>query len=374
MFHLRKRNKKGPYYVDFTFKGKRIVRSTNISELSLAKDIAEKIRREYINRYHKIGDYVKPQITMAEYFSEYFEKVKNDKRSSTLYNEQYYANSFVKFTMNCYIANINKTLIESWKAYLFSKKSNSGSVVSNATFNIHLRFLKTVFNRAVMDGYLDSNPFNGFSQLRVDKKRLYFLESELKSVFDQINQEIFLSKSDHRKQYLRRYKSLILFLRYTGLRISEAIDLRPRNVDLENNVIHIEITKSGDTRTVPLQKVASDCLRQLGDEMFHDFDPHYVSRKFRNYLRKAGISGMKLHCLRHTFATRLYEQGFDLSIIQQFLGHKDIRTTQVYAKATPQTLKNVILKLEGNSYPENENDTGRIAEPIFLKQKYVTNR
>jgi len=70
-----------------------------------------------------------------------------------------------------------------------------------------------------------------------------------------------------------------------------------------------------------------------------------ITHKFNQYLQRAGIKGMKLHSLRHTFATMLISSGVDIYTVSRLLGHSDIRTTMIYAKLQVGVLQEAIKKL-----------------------------
>ena len=71
-----------------------------------------------------------------------------------------------------------------------------------------------------------------------------------------------------------------------------------------------------------------------------------MSRKFAHYVQKAGQIGFKLHSLRHTFATNLVSAGVDIYTVSRLLGHSDIRTTLIYAKAKVEVLRDAVERLE----------------------------
>ena len=85
-------------------------------------------------------------------------------------------------------------------------------------------------------------------------------------------------------------------------------------------------------RIVLLNRRANEILVSVGNNLFQDLNKTLVTHKFTYFVKCAGLSGFKLHSLRHTFATRLIAHGIDIDTVSKLLGHSDIRTTMVYAK------------------------------------------
>ena len=140
---------------------------------------------------------------------------------------------------------------------------------------------------------------------------------------------------------------LILALAYgAGLRISEVVNLRVRDIDLERGVIHIKEAKGRKDRltvlperllidiTVAMRgKAGTDYL--LGSERGGKLSVRAVSKIFEHAMQKAGVQKpATFHSLRHSFATHLLENGTDIRYIQKLLGHSSIRTTEIYTQVT----------------------------------------
>jgi integrase len=157
----------------------------------------------------------------------------------------------------------------------------------------------------------------------------------------------------HRENVIRfrkTFKLYVEFLLNTGLRREEALKLRLEHVDLSQNVIFVEKTKTGQMRVIPLNRRAKEILIELGENLFSKLNKHDVTNKFRHYLEQAGLEGFKLHSLRHTFATRLLSMGVDLYTISRLLGHTDMKTSMIYAKTNVETLRGVVEKLGDCGY------------------------
>jgi integrase/recombinase XerD len=136
------------------------------------------------------------------------------------------------------------------------------------------------------------------------------------------------------------------FLLNTGLRREEAVQLRRENVDLQQGVIFIGRTKDKDARIIPLTGRASWILEQLGEGLFEELKKNTATQKFISAASRSGLKGFKLHSLRHTFATRLIELGVDILAVSKLLGHSDIRTTMIYAKAGVAVLRDAVRRLD----------------------------
>jgi len=135
---------------------------------------------------------------------------------------------------------------------------------------------------------------------------------------------------------------LLLMLTYSsGLRVSEAVNLRYSDIDLQRRVLHIRSGKGRKDRFIMLSAKSALLLEQYrtaaGSEswVFPGRDGHLTIRSaqhvFEHALARAGIGKRaSIHSLRHTFATHLLESGVDLRSIQALLGHTSITTTSRY--------------------------------------------
>ncbi len=168
---------------------------------------------------------------------------------------------------------------------------------------------------------------------------------------------VVLSKSEIIKIinsiYNKKHK-LIIFLAYSsGLRVSEVVNLKVKDIDLENLVIHIKSSKGRKDRITvlsgkikkPLSKLI--VLKDKNDLVFEtERDGKYSTRTlqkiFSNALSKSNIKkDATFHSLRHSFATHLLENGTDIRYVQELLGHNSIRTTQIYTHVMSPNIRNI---------------------------------
>lgn len=178
----------------------------------------------------------------------------------------------------------------------------------------------------------------------------YLTIEEVERLFDSI------SEND---PYQLRDKTIFELLYSSGLRISEAVDLKSSDVDFNSS--YITVTGKGNKeRIIPVnseaRRLMQKYLKESRDEILTDRESEYffiskkgsqLNRKSVWRLLKSYVSGMNIdknitpHTLRHSFATHLLENGADLRSVQELLGHMDISTTQIYTHLARESLQKV---------------------------------
>lgn len=143
-----------------------------------------------------------------------------------------------------------------------------------------------------------------------------------------------------------KHKTIISTIYSCGMRISEALNLKISDIDSKRMMIRIENSKGYKDREVML----SENLLILLREYYKEYKPKqyifegqsggkYTARSAEHVFKKALLDAKiikpaSLHTLRHSYATHLIEQGTDIRIVQELLGHKNIKTTQMYTHVT----------------------------------------
>ena len=222
-------------------------------------------------------------------------------------------------------------------------------VVARATVNRELAFLKRVFNVAIRDGLDIRNPVSRIPMLKENNERVRFLSQE--------EQARLLSELRHPK-----HKLLVLFAVNTGLRQEEQFGLLWEHVG--DGYVRIPRSKNGESRTVPLNEAARQCLHDIrklipeGGRCFPINAHNFYGRVFKPALSRAKIENLHWHDLRHTFASRLAMSGASLQTIKELLGHKSIAMTLRYAHLTPGHLREAVERLGSTG-----TDTGSVVSP-----------
>lgn len=150
-----------------------------------------------------------------------------------------------------------------------------------------------------------------------------------------------------------KHRLLIALAYGAGLRVSEVVRLKVEDVDIERMVLIVRQGKGKKDRlTVLPQSIINNlqkiiALKRVGDYVFESQQGGRLSeataqKAFYTALKKAGIKKpATFHSLRHSFATHLLENGVDVRYVQELLGHRNIRTTQIYTKVTNPSIRNI---------------------------------
>jgi len=201
-----------------------------------------------------------------------------------------------------------------------------GTGVKKSTTNREMALLKKMFHLAADWGYCAENP--------VVKVKLFPERDNLKERVLSAEEETSLLA--HCPPHLA---PIVVFALNTGLRRGEILGLRWDQVDPAGKSVRVTRTKSGRDRSVPLNDAAAGVIRApsrkghgsyvfpstKGGELMKS-----VAHSFARACRLAGITGLRFHDLRHTFATRLIRQGADIITVQALLGHHSVTVTQRY--------------------------------------------
>jgi len=155
-----------------------------------------------------------------------------------------------------------------------------------------------------------------------------------------------------------KHKLSLALMYSAGLRVSEIIKLKTKDLDFDNQILWVRRGKGNKDRQTLLPKILINVLKKytknsnLDDYVFESnrggiLTERSIQKVFHNALIKSKIcKNATCHSLRHSFATHLLEAGTDIRYIQELLGHKRLETTQIYTKVTNNKLKNIKSPLD----------------------------
>jgi len=251
-----------------------------------------------------------------------------------------------------------------FKAYLY--RLARAQELGPSTVRLRFAALRTFYKQAMREGKMKLNPVSDLSLPKLPRRLPVFLNQEQimallhapRKLWDatEKKQAAGGQKKDRRGtqnwQMLRDVAWLELFYS-AGLRLSELVQMRRRNLDLHQGTVRV-IGKGRKERLCPLGNPAIRALEEYLDACPFEGDALFVSAQgkplngrtvqlaLKRYLAVAGLDAkLTPHKLRHTFATHLLDRGADLRSVQELLGHSQLTTTQIYTSVSVERLKRV---------------------------------
>ncbi|MEO1958022.1 MAG: site-specific tyrosine recombinase/integron integrase [Nautiliaceae bacterium] len=227
--------------------------------------------------------------------------------------------------------------------------------IINATSSDVIAFLSQLENKRSLNRKLSSiNSFFDFAY----KRNLVEEKPKVKQAKVPQNLPKFLSKEEILNSishidslaswFELRDKALILFLYATGLRVSEAINVKLS--DIEDGWVRVRNSKGDKERIVPIADEALEAIKEYLNKRSCNSEYLFVNKNCQKLSRISAFNitkkylGVSPHVLRHSFATALVLGGADIRIVQELLGHAYLNTTQIYTHIQKENLKETILK------------------------------
>ncbi len=146
-----------------------------------------------------------------------------------------------------------------------------------------------------------------------------------------------------------KHRLVIMFLYYAGMRLNEVRNIKWEDIDFDREIIHIKIAKGDKERVVFLHHELKKTLEFYGigkhglvltSQRGQKYSYRTIQLIVKQAAKRAGINkNVTPHTLRHSFATHLLEGGADIRYIQQLLGHKYLKTTQIYTHVANKDIK-----------------------------------
>jgi integrase/recombinase XerC len=239
------------------------------------------------------------------------------------------------------LQDINHSLIRSWIVSLMEQK------VSPRSVNRKITTLKTFYKFLLRQKIVSDNPMLKIQSPKTSKRLPVFVEKE--------KMDVLLDNIEFGDDEEGIRNKLIIEMFYsTGMRLTELINLKSKNIDLNSNQLKV-LGKRNKERVIPFsnelgnkiqlymeirKRKASETLftSAKGKKMYEKFVYRIVNKYLSNVTT---IDKKSPHVLRHTFATHMLNNGADLNAIKELLGHANLAATQVYTHNTVEKLKNV---------------------------------
>ena len=227
-----------------------------------------------------------------------------------------------------------------------------GRGVSKRSCKRRLCSLRHFYKYMVNVGYIQDNPFIFVSAPKTETKYPHALYK------DQI-QEMFKRNMERTDPLKNRDQAILYLLYYSGMRAAELVGLDVQSISLRERVVRV-LGKGNKERIIPFtadcQKVVKAYIeserkellkksKALSPALFLNAKGERLTTRGLEYIldsieEKTGLYvGLHPHILRHSFATHLLENGADLRVIQELLGHESINATQVYTHVTEEAMK-----------------------------------
>lgn len=230
----------------------------------------------------------------------------------------------------------------------------------STTANRILSLISKALNLAELWGYRpdNSNPCRHVKKYKENKRERFLSQEEIA----RLNQ--VLLEEERSKQELPSVLNAIRLLLLTGCRLNEILSLRWQEVDIDRSCLSLSDSKTGK-RTVYLSPQALDLLSTMPRMLDNPYvvagknkGAHLINlqKPWRRIRNKAGLNNVRIHDLRHTFASVAAASGLSLPMIGALLGHSQTQTTARYAHLVGQPLLEAVGKIGSNMVDIRKNE------------------
>lgn len=308
----------------------------------LAADIMKGVdpqqKKDTERRYLSVADLGK------RYLSEYAELHK--KHSSAMRDENLMRMHILPFLGSMKVAEVtnddvyrlhHRVSVGGVKIHQSKRKNYNGKVTKPQpiTANRVIALLSTMMNLAEQWGLRpqNSNPCKHIKRNKENKRERYLVPNELAAVSDAMQRMVSEGRLDE------TIEKAIKLLMFTGCRVSEVLNLRWDEVDFEHSRLNLKVSKTG-AKSIPIGAPALQIIASIAPTPGNDFvfvgrkegaALAFIRRAWRRICAEAKLEGVRLHDLRHTYASFGVSANMSLPVIGKLLGHTQAATTQRYA-------------------------------------------
>ena len=320
----------------------------NKETLQLAEQIRQK-KENHLNKPEIYTGYEKEQLKIRERgeqnFVEYFKTLANKRKASNHDNwvsALNYIEAFTKGTLK--FNDLNEKFLEDFKEYLLKTKSikSDKTTLSQNSAVSYFNKVKAALKQAYKDGILQTDLNAKISPIKpIETKREYLTLEELNR----------LVKTPCNNDLLKR---AAIFSALTGLRFSDIQKMvwgELEYIEGQGYYLNFSQKKTKGIEYYPISEQAVSLLSERGEPTAKVFEgleySAYHNKHLYQWIGAAGITkDITFHCFRHTFATLQLFNGTDIYTISKMLGHKDLKTTQIYAKIVDESKRKAADKIK----------------------------
>ena len=283
---------------------------------------------KYIEKYL---DYLK---VVKKYSDKTIESYYDD---LTLYNE-FLGNNFIN------ILDIDYDTVKEYMKYLYSLN------ISKSSISRKLSSIRGLYNYLVREDIVKDNYFNRINNPKKDKYLPKFLkDGEANKIFEVCKYDTPINQRN----------SVIIELLYaTGIRVSELVNIKISDIDINERTIKV-LGKGSKERMVIFNNHTKKAIEIYLNDGYHEFNKlssgylilnkdgnklseRYIRNIINKLVTKAGLDiKISPHTFRHTFATDMLEDGSDLMTVKELLGHESLNTTSIYTHVTNEQIRKV---------------------------------
>lgn len=252
--------------------------------------------------------------------------------------------------------DITQEIIDKYVKYCI-KKGNKP-----ITINKRIAILKTMLNYMSEKGFITLPDFN-YKKLKVIKPKI-----------DMIDRKDIQKIISHLNEFPLKHQLVFLLLLCTGIRRNELAHIRVGNINFKERIIYLEYTKSG----VPRQCYFNDLIGELMKKVIaNNSNKVWLFATGNTHISNVRVSGILLeiknklkidvlssHKLRHLYATELLNNGANIMVVKELLGHADLEMTKIYLDYTDKQIQ----KKNDEFNPINNYDVSNVDKPIPLSK------
>ena len=324
----------------------------NTEILKIGESIRQK-RENFLNKPEIYSQFEKEQLRLKELseqcFIEYFTKLANKRKDSnrlSWFSALKYLDNFTNGSLK--FADLNQKFLEDFKEYLLTTKSNKSNktTLSQNSAVSYFNKVKAALKQANIDGVLQYD-------LNAKVKPIKAVETRREHLtLDELNK---LVKTPCNYVLLKR---AALFSALTGLRFSDIKKMTWGELEYINGqgyFLNFNQKKTKGVEVLPISEQAYGFTEGAENPKDMPQDKHvleglkysaYNNKHLFQWIGAAGITkDITFHCFRHTFATLQLYNGTDIYTVSKMLGHKDLKTTQVYAKIVDEAKRTAANKI-----------------------------